>query len=114
MRWKVRIPGHGHASPIVWGDRIYLQTAMKTDQQAEAKPQEEQQDNAAQMGRRMRGWMGASNNPSNVYEFSLLALDRATGKTVVAAQAAGLRCRMKARTRPGAWPPIHPSPTANT
>ncbi|MCP4247971.1 MAG: PQQ-binding-like beta-propeller repeat protein [bacterium] len=27
VRWKTAIPGRGHASPIVWGDRIFLTTA---------------------------------------------------------------------------------------
>jgi outer membrane protein assembly factor BamB len=27
--WKVRIPGRGHSSPIVWGDRIFLTTAAE-------------------------------------------------------------------------------------
>ena len=31
IKWKVEIPGRGSASPIVWGDRIYLLTAIKTD-----------------------------------------------------------------------------------
>src|SRR5262245_4165182 len=25
--WKVEIPGAGNSSPIVWGDRVFLQTA---------------------------------------------------------------------------------------
>ena len=25
--WKTELPGHGHASPIVWGDRVYTVTA---------------------------------------------------------------------------------------
>jgi len=25
--WKVTVPGRGHSSPIVWGDRIFLTTA---------------------------------------------------------------------------------------
>jgi outer membrane protein assembly factor BamB len=34
MRWKVAIPGRGHATPIVWGDRIYVLSAVKTDRTA--------------------------------------------------------------------------------
>jgi outer membrane protein assembly factor BamB len=34
VRWKVAIPGRGHATPIIWGDRIYIQTAVETDQEA--------------------------------------------------------------------------------
>nr|MDQ3069186.1 PQQ-binding-like beta-propeller repeat protein [Acidobacteriota bacterium] len=30
-RWKTAIPGLGHSSPIVWGDRIYLTTAIEGD-----------------------------------------------------------------------------------
>ncbi len=34
IRWKVAIPGKGHATPIIWGDRIYLQTAIETEKPA--------------------------------------------------------------------------------
>lgn len=29
IRWKVAIPGAGHASPILWNDHLYVQTAVK-------------------------------------------------------------------------------------
>lgn len=28
IRWKVALPGKGHSTPIVWGDRIFLTTAV--------------------------------------------------------------------------------------
>src|SRR6478735_6237221 len=28
IRWKVEIPGRGFASPVVWGDRIFVLTAV--------------------------------------------------------------------------------------
>jgi outer membrane protein assembly factor BamB len=28
VRWKVAVPGKGHSTPIVWGDRIFLTTAV--------------------------------------------------------------------------------------
>jgi outer membrane protein assembly factor BamB len=28
VRWKIEIPGRGHSSPVVWGDRVYLMTAV--------------------------------------------------------------------------------------
>lgn len=31
VRWKVAIPGQGSASPVVWGERLILLTAIKTD-----------------------------------------------------------------------------------
>ena len=32
VAWKVPIPGKGHSSPIVWGDRIFLTTAIEEQQ----------------------------------------------------------------------------------
>src|SRR5882762_9845317 len=29
IRWKAEIPGRGHSSPIIWGDRIFLTTSFK-------------------------------------------------------------------------------------
>ena len=28
IRWKTALPGKGHSTPIVWGDRIFLTTAI--------------------------------------------------------------------------------------
>jgi dipeptidyl aminopeptidase/acylaminoacyl peptidase/ankyrin repeat protein/outer membrane protein assembly factor BamB len=38
VRWKTPIPGLGHSCPVVWGDRIYLTTAVSNDGKAEFKP----------------------------------------------------------------------------
>ncbi len=31
IQWKTRIPGLGHSSPIVWGDRVFVTTAVPSD-----------------------------------------------------------------------------------
>jgi len=36
IKWKVAIPGHGSGSPIVWGDKIFLLTAIKTERTADS------------------------------------------------------------------------------
>lgn len=33
IKWKVEIPGKGLASPIVWGDKVFILTAIKTDRE---------------------------------------------------------------------------------
>ena len=33
VAWKAAIPGRGHASPVVWGDRIFLVTALEERQE---------------------------------------------------------------------------------
>jgi outer membrane protein assembly factor BamB len=37
VRWKIELPGRGSASPIVWGDRLYVLTAVPADRAAGAK-----------------------------------------------------------------------------
>jgi outer membrane protein assembly factor BamB len=32
IRWKTAIPGRGHSSPVVWGNRIFLTTSIKGEQ----------------------------------------------------------------------------------
>src|SRR5262245_35260245 len=29
VKWKTAIPGRGHSSPIVWGDRVFLTTSLE-------------------------------------------------------------------------------------
>ena len=31
IAWKATVPGRGHSSPVVWGDRIFLTTAVPTN-----------------------------------------------------------------------------------
>ena len=32
VRWKTPIPGKGHSSPVVWGDRIFLTTCLEDEE----------------------------------------------------------------------------------
>src|ERR1019366_6521731 len=40
VKWKVKIPGSGQATPIFWDDRVFIQTAIPTGKKVEAKPAE--------------------------------------------------------------------------
>jgi outer membrane protein assembly factor BamB len=93
VKWKVKVPGEGSATPIIWGKLVFVQTAVPTGKRAEAKPAEaaEQapttpspsQEGAGgrEKGKGKRG-LGGGAKPSEYYQFTLLALDRDTGKTV--------------------------------
>ena len=35
LKWKIEIPGKGHATPIIWGNQIIVQTAVPTDKKVE-------------------------------------------------------------------------------
>ena len=64
IKWKAEIPGAGHATPLVWADRIYVQTAIQTNRPAE--------------GARQKGKVA----PPYIFEFRVLALDRKDGTIV--------------------------------
>lgn len=67
IRWKVEIPGQGHSTPVIWGDRIYLTTAIPFGEPVDPVP-----DDAP----------GAHDNASVTrrQEFAAMALDRRTGR----------------------------------
>lgn len=69
IKWRAEIPGRGFSTPVIWGDRIFLTTAIPTGKPAET-PQ------AAPQGRRAGGGAG----PLVEHKFEVLCLDRKTGK----------------------------------
>jgi outer membrane protein assembly factor BamB len=71
IKWKAEIPGHGNSSPVIWGDKIFLTTAVPTGVAAPAS------EAAPQPGR--RGGFGSS-GPQAEQKFMLLCLDRKSGK----------------------------------
>ncbi len=71
LKWKTTIPGQGHATPIVWGDRIIVQTAVATDEAASRASAN------AGGGSRM-----APNQTDKVHEFKVLLLDRSNGRII--------------------------------
>ncbi len=38
VRWKTPIPGLGHSCPVVWGDRLFVTTAVSSDPKSEFRP----------------------------------------------------------------------------
>jgi outer membrane protein assembly factor BamB len=65
IRWKVEIPGRGSSSPIIWGDRVFVLSAVPVGVDAAASHQ-------------ARGGM----RPQVAHRFVVSALDRKTGKPV--------------------------------
>ena len=41
IKWKTQIPGRGHSTPAIWGDRIFVTTAIPTGKPAAAPSPEE-------------------------------------------------------------------------
>lgn len=63
--WKTRVPGLAHSSPVVWGDQVFVTTAISSRADASFKP----------------GLYGAGTASEDVtqHQWQLLSLDRRTG-----------------------------------
>jgi outer membrane protein assembly factor BamB len=85
VKWKVKLPGKGTSTPIVWEDSIFIQAAIpagKTADAAQPAAQQQPPDDRGGRGRGGRGGgFGAMPPPTEAYKFVLLCLDRKTGKT---------------------------------
>ena len=97
IKWRVAIPGRGHSSPVVWGDKVFLTTAIPT---APTPPEELRRPGGpgpgpgpgrpprppggpeGPGGRPPRGGPGGGppSRPQVEHEFVLLCLDRGTGR----------------------------------
>ena len=68
IRWKVELPGLAHSSPIVWGDRVFVTTAISSRPGATFKP----------------GLYGAgtASEDRTVHEWVVMAFDRRNGNLV--------------------------------
>ncbi len=101
VKWKVKIPGGGLATPIIWEDRIFIQTAIPTGKKVEAKPAEageqapaarpepgseparQREDRPGGPGdRKGRGGFGGGPKPTEIHQFAVMCLDRQTGKVL--------------------------------
>ena len=68
IQWKTAIPGLAHSSPIVWGDRIFVTTAVSSRTDATFKP--------GLYGE------GTASQDNSVHQWKVICLDRKTGKVL--------------------------------
>jgi outer membrane protein assembly factor BamB len=72
IQWKVPVEGNGSSTPIIWGNKLFILTAINTGEVDPGLPRPEDQP------RRMFG----ITHPNTSYEFIVLCLDRHTGKVL--------------------------------
>lgn len=65
VRWKTPIPGLAHSSPIVWGDRVFVATAVSLNSNAAFKTKTEDNDPVVESAR---------------YSWRIYCLNRLTGR----------------------------------
>jgi outer membrane protein assembly factor BamB len=82
IRWKVRVPGSGTGTPIVWDNQIFIEAAIPTGKKSGASvPLDSPPLDKPQGGPRGGGQM-RSDKPDQNYQFVLICLDRKSGKTL--------------------------------
>jgi outer membrane protein assembly factor BamB len=69
VRWKAPLPGRGSATPVVWGDRVFVVTAVETDRVA----------TAAELPKPDPRFQKRTEPPTKFYQFVVLCFDRDTG-----------------------------------
>lgn len=70
IKWKVELPSRGSATPIVWGDQVFVLTATQTDRVAKADELPKPNNTLERK----------TTPPVNFYRFEVISIDRNTGK----------------------------------
>ncbi len=70
LKWKTPIPGKGHATPIVWADKIVIQTAVPTTEKVNGAIKEQNEGQRSMSG----------NQTDQVHEFKVILVNRENGK----------------------------------
>src|SRR5262249_8190987 len=70
IKWKALLPGRGSATPIVWGDQVFIVTAIKTDRVADPKD----------LPKPPPGFEKKTTAPTNYHKFVVMSFDRSSGK----------------------------------
>lgn len=79
VKWKIEVPGRGTSSPIIWGNKLFFQTAIDTGKEVKPAPEPvSAQDNS---GGGRRG-PGRGRAPTTLFQFDLVCLDRTTGEVL--------------------------------
>ena len=68
IKWKINIPGMGISSPVIWGNNLFITTAVSTDDKAGFKP----------------GLYGDVTpvNDASVHEWKVFCIDKRSGKVM--------------------------------
>jgi outer membrane protein assembly factor BamB len=74
LKWFVDLPGKGHSTPIVWGDKIIVTTAVATEKKGD-RP-----DSGEEEGRGRRAM--SPNQTDFIHQFKVLLLNKQDGSIV--------------------------------
>jgi outer membrane protein assembly factor BamB len=75
VRWKIDLPGKGSSTPIIWGDHLFVTTAIPAVEEKAPEPPPQQGQSEQRRGPRTL-------QPKGPYEFVLFAIHRRDGRIV--------------------------------
>jgi outer membrane protein assembly factor BamB len=70
IKWQTPLPGSGSATPIVWGNQVFVVTAIDTGRMADP----------ATLPKTDPGFVKRTTAPNTYYQFVVLCIDRDSGK----------------------------------
>ncbi len=79
IKWKAAIPGRGYSTPVIWGDKIFLTTAIAAKPEALGPAPGPPPPGSPGGG---RGYPGGGVGAGVEHQFVVMALDRKTGKVL--------------------------------
>lgn len=102
VKWKRALPGRGMATPVIWGDKLFVLTAVAFGEKRESpavsarpgggrpggdrpgggKRSGGRRSGGKRTGGKRSGGFSMSQAPSQSHRFTVMALDRNTGKTI--------------------------------
>ncbi len=71
VKWKVEIKGSGHATPIVWGNQVFVQSAYDTGRKPANSPSSEES-----------GGFGLAPGAENIFDFILTSYNKNDGSII--------------------------------
>jgi len=69
LKWKIPIPGKGNATPVIWGNKIIVQTAVPTDKKVGTIKEQSKGEQAM-----------SGNQTDLIHEFKVILVNREDGK----------------------------------
>jgi outer membrane protein assembly factor BamB len=82
IAWRVAIPGRGHSSPVIWGEKIFLTTAVPTQALSPSAEEEGSARGDRKGGFGGRGGPGGGEGAGIEHRFVVMCLNRHTGKVI--------------------------------
>jgi outer membrane protein assembly factor BamB len=78
IRWRAELVGKGSATPIIWGDQVFIVSAEQTDRKAKPEEIPDPKDRVTPR----KGYERQTTEPTDFFRFIVTSYHRGTGKEI--------------------------------